>query len=132
MTNTPPPLRTGEGEPRNLPIMVPSTQHMGIPTIPSPSTTDTPRNANVSHEVSAVNIDHQSKISGTGKSTSANFETLSPETVQVATSTAPQASIENSTGKPIVVGVYGVSGCGKSYLLKQLNQILREKTLCFL
>ena len=36
-----------------------------------------------------------------------------------------------SDNKAIVVGLYGVSGCGKSYLLKQLEQKLRRPDVAF-
>lgn len=36
-----------------------------------------------------------------------------------------------SNGKPTVVGLYGVSGCGKSYLLKQLEQALGRTQFTF-
>ncbi|KAK6498288.1 hypothetical protein TWF506_004527 [Arthrobotrys conoides] len=41
------------------------------------------------------------------------------------------ASGSTSSEKPIVVGIYGISGSGKSYLLKQLRQKLEEPRFLF-
>ncbi|GAB7328302.1 hypothetical protein MBLNU13_g00304t2 [Cladosporium sp. NU13] len=42
-----------------------------------------------------------------------------------------QTSTASKTPTPTVIGIYGVSGCGKSYLLEQLKAQFDEKPLIF-
>ncbi|KAL5317142.1 hypothetical protein ACEPPN_014236 [Leptodophora sp. 'Broadleaf-Isolate-01'] len=45
--------------------------------------------------------------------------------------TTSKVSITQLTTKPIVVGIYGISGCGKSYLVNQLKEKLGEEHFAF-
>lgn len=42
-----------------------------------------------------------------------------------------QTSTASKTPTPTVIGIYGVSGCGKSYLLEQLKAQFDEKPFFF-
>ncbi|KAI1651287.1 uracil phosphoribosyltransferase-domain-containing protein [Daldinia loculata] len=53
---------------------------------------------------------------------SANPETSRPSGPQTPVSSLP---------KPVIIGLYGVPGCGKSYLLKELKQELNAETFEF-
>ncbi|KAF7324504.1 Uracil phosphoribosyltransferase [Mycena kentingensis (nom. inval.)] len=44
---------------------------------------------------------------------------------------SPKSTVALSPSPVVVVGIYGVSGCGKSYLLKHLKTILPEKEFAF-
>lgn len=50
-------------------------------------------------------------------------------------STEPTTETQQPTtmpnGKPVIIGLYGVPGCGKTYLLKKLKEILDEGKVGF-
>jgi phosphoserine phosphatase/adenylylsulfate kinase-like enzyme len=54
-------------------------------------------------------------------------------TFRVSANMAKLASLQldSSTTKPIIVGIYGVSGCGKSHLINQLKAELGEERFAF-
>ena len=43
----------------------------------------------------------------------------------------PKAVTHQPGYKPVIIGIYGVPGCGKSYLLNELKQELREESFTF-
>ena len=50
--------------------------------------------------------------------------------IQLTSSTVPE-TMSVSKSKPVVVGLYGISGCGKTYLQKQLKDELGDKGFDF-
>lgn len=64
-------------------------------------------------------------------SCSKSSSAIGPDSNQVTVIETPRLSTRPSTNKTVIVGLYGVSGCGKTFLLNQLKQELGHEHHAF-